>query len=216
MRRTSRPSILTTGPCGPTITLKERLRPRPSSLASSSLIFSIMAGLLVALWPESQVSEHPEVVPGVPAWRCKIVAYHHAVGPGSEDKRLQVAQVHMPAPADYYVLCRQHEAGQRYYREAFDRREVVRAFQRRARPRVEEVDGYGIDIELAEGGKELYSYVPALSEAEDAAGAHMKAERLGGLHYIDIVFVVVCCADLWEEAPPGLQVVVIALEAAVL
>src|SRR4030067_584629 len=185
MSTTSWPSIVTLGPCGPWTSLKVRFKPSAVSLDISSSISSRI-GLLIALWFQSKVSEHLEVIIRLPAGGGEVVAYHHAVRAGGEYERLKVAQIHLPAPADDYVGPGQHEAAQGDYLQALQRREVLSFFERRAGPGVQEIYGDRIRSEFLERGKKLDPYLPALAEAEYAAGADMEAQLLGSPYNLNV------------------------------
>src|SRR3972149_9624977 len=118
------------------MTLRVRLRPASSRAFSSSVIkvsirLCVPRGTFYKKFPsmplgsKAEVFKHPHVIFRGSARGGKVVAYHHAVGPGGEDQGLEVTEGHPSAAAYDYLFGGHHEPYERDYPEALDGGEVI-------------------------------------------------------------------------------------------
>ena len=128
--------------------------------------------------------------------------------------RLQRAQRDLAAAGDAQVGARVHEAEHAQRAQRVARLDERIARERRARPRVEEVDRHRVDVELAQREREVEQVVLALAEPDDAAaaGVHAGALRDAARSRRDRASV---CVEtiLLVVALAGLEVVVEAIDA---
>ena len=64
---------------------------------------------------KAEVREHLEIVSHRPALCGEVVAYHHAVSPGTEYQRCKLTEVLLSPAADDNIYLREHKPYERYY-----------------------------------------------------------------------------------------------------
>ncbi len=153
--------------------------------------------------------EEREVLVGRPARRREVVPDDQRVRAGQHPHRLQLAEHSLPAAGEAQPRRGQHEPEQGDRLERGPGRQQRLAGERRAGPRVQEVDRHLARCERRQLEREVDPLLERLAETEDAAAAQLHPRRRGSPGRLHPIVVGVRRADAREHRPAGLKVVVV-------
>src|SRR4051794_4987119 len=162
---------------------------------------------------QAELREHRAVLGRRRAERREEVAHHHAVQPGLDGERLQVAEVLDTPAAQPEERVRKDEPEDGHPLDRLPRVHVVAVAELRARARVEQFDRDGGGIDLRELERHLDALLARLAEVEDPADARLEPRLLHGRDRAQPALVADRRRDLVVVRLGRLDVVVHALDA---
>ena len=136
------------------------------------------AVVVLARHVQPELLEHRAVVGGLGAERRQEVAHHHAVQPGLDGQRLQVAEVLDAAAAEAEQGAREDQPEDRDPLDDLPGIHQLAVAELRAGPRVQQVDRHRGGIDLGQLERHLDALARRLAEVEDAADAGLEPSLL--------------------------------------